>query len=179
MGGSGGVGHIAIQIAQHLGAEVYATGGGDRQTQFITQLGATAINYKTETVADYVDQHTDGVGFDVVFDSVGGMNMAKSFEATKLNGHVASTVSLCEIDLSTAHFKGLSLHVVFMLIPMLHNVGRSEHGAILGTLADLAESGALQPAIDQEPYPLDEVKRAYARLQSGRGMGKVVLDHLS
>ena len=48
-----------------------------------------------------------------------------------------------------------------MLIPMLHNVGRSEHGAILGTLADLAESGALQPAIDQEPYPLDEVKRAH------------------
>ena len=60
---------------------------------------------------------------DVVFDSVGGRNMLKSFEATALNGHVASTVSMCDLDLTTAHFKGLSLHVVFMLIPMLHDVG--------------------------------------------------------
>jgi NADPH2:quinone reductase len=140
-GGSGGVGHVALQLAKHYGATVYATGGGDPQLALIQSLGATSINYKTERVGEYVATHTDGQGFDLVFDSVGGANMSKSFEAAKLNGQIASTVSLCEIDLSTAHFKGLSLHVVFMLIPMLHDVGREQHGTILRQLAEIVDSG--------------------------------------
>ena len=111
-GGAGGVGHVALQLARHFGAEVYATGGSDKHLALIEELGAKAINYKTETVADYVAKYTDGSGFDVVFDSVGAANIANSFEAAKLNGQIATTVSLVELDLSVAHFKGLSLHVV-------------------------------------------------------------------
>ena len=59
-GGSGGVGHVALQIAKHFGAEVYSTGGGDKQLALIEQLGATGINYKTESVEQYVDKHTIG-----------------------------------------------------------------------------------------------------------------------
>ena len=99
-GGSGGVGHVALQLAKHFGADVYSTGGGEKQMALIEQLGATAINYKTETVEQYVAKYTAGAGFDLVFDSVGGANMANSFEAAALNGQVASTVALCEIDLS-------------------------------------------------------------------------------
>ncbi|MEO1545071.1 MAG: zinc-binding dehydrogenase, partial [Pseudomonadota bacterium] len=130
-GGTGGVGHVAVQLAKHLGADVFATCSGARQTGIIEGYGATAINYRTEAVGDYVARHTDGAGFDVVYDSVGGANMTKSFEAAALNGQIASTVSLCELDLTPAHFKGLSLHVVFMLIPMLHDHKREAHGAIL------------------------------------------------
>lgn len=176
-GGSGGVGHVAVQLAKHFGAQVYSTGGGDKQMALIQELGATAINYKTEAVEDYVAKHTDGAGFDVIFDSVGGLNMTKSFEAAALNGHVASTVSLCELDLTLAHFKGLSLHVVFMLIPMLHNVRRAEHGTILRELARIAESGALKPVLDENRYSLDQVGQAHARLESGQGLGKVVVEH--
>jgi NADPH2:quinone reductase len=175
-GGSGGVGHIAVQIARHLGADVYATGGGDKQLALIEKLGAKAINYKTETVTDYVDKHTGGAGFDIVFDSVGGENMAKSFEAAALNGQVASTVSMLEMDLTPVHFKGLSLHVVFMLIPMLHNVKREEHGKILKQLAAIAEAGDLTPVLDEMQFSLNEVGAAHERLVSGQGMGKVVID---
>ncbi|KAG1650279.1 NADPH-dependent alkenal/one oxidoreductase, chloroplastic [Nymphon striatum] len=83
-GGSGGVGHIALQLAKHYGADVYSTGGGDQQLALIEKLGATGINYQTETVADYVAKHTDGAGFDIVFDSVGSENMLKSFEAADI-----------------------------------------------------------------------------------------------
>ena len=65
-GGSGGVGHVAVQLAKHFGAEVYATGGGGKQLALIEQLGATPINYKTEEVEDYVAKHTGGTGFDIV-----------------------------------------------------------------------------------------------------------------
>jgi NADPH2:quinone reductase len=176
-GGSGGVGHIALQLAKHFDADVYSTGGGEKQLELIKQLGATGINYKTETVEEYVAKHTDGAGFDIVFDSVGGANMTKSFEAAALNGHIASTVAMCELDLSVAHFKGLSLHVVFMLIPMLHNYKREEHAEILRNLAKIAESGALKPVLDENQYSLEEVGQAHARLESGQAMGKVIVDN--
>ncbi len=174
-GGSGGVGHVALQLAKHFGADVYSTGGGEKQLALIAQLGATAINYKTETVEQYVATHTGGAGFDVVFDSVGGMNMANSFEAAALNGQVVSTVAMCELDLSVAHFKGLSLHVVFMLIPMLHNVGREQHAEILRQLAQIVDSGGLKPVLDESRFSLAEVGQAHARLESGQAMGKVVV----
>lgn len=174
-GGSGGVGHVAVQLAKHFGADVYSTGGGARQLALIEQLGGTPINYKTETVEQYVAKHTDGAGFDLVFDSVGAENLVNSFEAAALNGQIATTVSMCELDLTPAHFKGLSLHVVFMLIPMLHNFKREAHGAILRELTRIVESGALKPVLDDSHYALEEAGRAHARLESGQAMGKVVV----
>jgi len=176
-GGSGGVGHVAIQLAKHWGADVYSTGGGEKQLALIEQLGAAGINYKSESVEDYVAKHTDGAGFDLVFDSVGGANLAKSFEAAALNGQIATTVSMCELDLTPAHFKGLSLHVVFMLIPMLHNFRRQDHAKILGDLAQICESGGLKPVLDEDQFSLEQVGQAYARLESGQAMGKVVVDN--
>lgn len=176
-GGSGGVGHVAVQLARHFGADVYSTGGGDAQLALIERLGATPINYKTETVEQYVDRCTGGTGFDLVFDSVGGGNLLNSFQAAALNGQIATTVSLCELDLSTAHFKGLSLHVVFMLIPMLHDHKREAHGEILRELAEIVEAGGLKPVLDTERFSLAEAGAAHARLESGKGMGKVVIDN--
>ena len=176
-GGSGGVGHVAVQLAKHFGADVYSTGGGQPQMAMIERLGATPINYKTETVEQYVAKHTGGAGFDVVFDSVGGANMAKSFEAAALNGQIATTVSMCELDLTPAHFKGLSLHVVFMLIPMLHHFKREAHGAILRELTQIAESGGLKPVLDDQQFSIEQAGLAHARLESGKAMGKVVIEN--
>ena len=174
-GGSGGVGHVALQLAKHFGANVYSTGGAEKQLAMIEELGATAINYKTESVTDYVAKHTSGAGFDLVFDSVGGENMLNSFEAAKLNGQIASTVAMVNLDLSLAHFKGLSLHVVFMLIPMLHNTSREEHGRILSELTKIAEAGELTTVLDEQPFSLQEAGNAHARLASGQAVGKVVI----
>lgn len=176
-GGSGGVGHVAVQLAKHWGAEVYATGGGEPQLALIEKLGATPINYKTESVEDYVNQHTDGAGFELVFDSVGSENLLKSFEAAALNGQVETTVSMVELDLTLAHFKGLSLHVVFMLIPMLHNFRRKDHANILSDLSKITESGGLKPVLDEKRFTLEEAGQAHARLESGKAMGKVVVDN--
>ncbi|WP_170552913.1 zinc-dependent alcohol dehydrogenase family protein [Ruegeria atlantica] len=175
-GGAGGVGHVAVQIARHLGATVSATGRGADQMALIEGLSARPLDFTTQKVEDYVAADTDGVGFDVVFDSVGGPNMTNSFAAAKLNGHVASTVAMVEIDLTPAHFKGLSLHVVFMLIPMMHDVGRQTHGDILKTLANLADAGGLKPIVDEHKFGWADVGAAYAHLTSGAAVGKVVVE---
>ena len=176
-GGAGGVGHLAIQLARHFGAEVYSTGTGADKLAVIRELGATPIDYLAEPVSEYVERCTGGTGFDVVFDSVGGENMTNSFEAAALNAQVATTVSMVTLDLTPAHFKGLSLHVVFMLIPMLHDHQRETHGAILEELAKIADQGALKPVLDETRFSLQQVGEAYQRLSSGQSIGKVVIDN--
>ncbi len=175
-GGAGGVGHVAVQVARHLGATVSATGRGADQLALIEGLGARPLDFTTQKVEDYVAEHTDGVGFDVVFDSVGGPNMTNSFEAAKLNGQVASTVAMVEIDLTPVHFKGLSLHVVFMLIPMMHDVGRKSHGDILKTLAEMADACQLKPIVDEQRLGWTNVDAAYEHLTNGAAVGKVVVE---
>lgn len=176
-GGSGGVGHIALQLAKYFGAEVYSTGGGEEQLKLIEELGAVPVNYKTEKVEDYVEKHTAGAGFDIVYDSVGGGNLINSFSAAALNGQIATTVSLCELDLSLAHFKGLSLHVVFMLTPMLNDHKREEHGQILKAIAEIVEAGGLKPILDEQNFKIEEVGKAYTHLASGKAIGKIVVEN--
>lgn len=174
-GGTGGVGHVAVQLAVQMGADVYATGSGEKARDIISGYGATAIDYREEPVADYVKQYTNEAGFDVVFDSVGGENMINSFAAVKLNGQIATTVSTVELDMSAAHFKGLSLHVVFMLIPMLYNQGREDHRVILERLAELADDGSLKPLLDVTEFGLEQAGEAHDHLTSGKAVGKVVI----
>lgn len=175
-GGAGGVGHVAAQYAAYLGAEVYATGSGARSLEAIQGFGVTPIDYRAETVADYVAKHTGGAGFDLVFDSVAGANLTNSFEAAALNGSVVATVALVNLDLTPAHFKGLSLHVVFMLIPMLHDHIREAHGEILAKLATAVDAGAVRPLVDPQRFRLEDVGAAHDRLASGKALGKVVIE---
>ncbi|MDB6176336.1 zinc-dependent alcohol dehydrogenase family protein [Paracoccus sp. Z330] len=175
-GGAGGVGHLAIQLARHLGATVSATGTGDVHMAAIKAFGATPIDFMKEKIGDYVASHTAGKGFDMIFDAVGGANMTNSFEAAALNAQMVSTVALLEIDLTPAHFKGLSLHVVFMLLPMLHDHQRQKHGEILAKLAQIVDSGAMKPMLDEQRFGLQDVGAAYARLTSGQAIGKVVVE---
>jgi NADPH2:quinone reductase len=175
-GGSGGVGHLAVQLATYFGAEVFATGTGDKQKAIVERFGATFIDFTTEKVADYTNKYTDG-GFDVVFDTVGGPNLNNSIEAVTLNGHISTTVSLLELDLTPLHFKGASLHVVFMLIPMLHNFNREKHGEILKILAEISNAGNLTPIVDENQFSLEQVGEAYAHLASGKAIGKVIVEN--
>lgn len=175
-GGAGGVGHVAVQLAKHFGADVYATGTGETQISVINGYGATAIDFMEETVDDYVVKHTDGNGFDVIFDAVGGANLANSFEAAALGGDITTTLAMLEVDLTPAHLKGLSLHIIFMLIPMLHNHKRDEHGAILAKLSEIVGANGLKPLLDNQKFNLTEVGQAYDRLTSGQAIGKVVVE---
>jgi NADPH2:quinone reductase len=176
-GGTGGVGHIAVQLAKARGARVFATVSSDKKAALARELGADeTINYRNESVEDYVAKHTDGAGFDVVVDTTGGSELVTSFEAAKLNAQVVTIVSIFEADLTLMHIKGLSLHVVFMLIPMLHDINRASHGKLLREAAKLVEGGKLRPVLDEKQFSLDAVADAHRHLEGGKAVGKVVID---
>ena len=176
-GGTGGVGHVAVQLAKARGARVFATVSSDKKAAIARELGADeTINYREEKVEDYVARLTDGAGFDVVVDTTGGSDLVTSFEAAKLNGQVVTIVSQFEADLTLMHIKGLSLHVVFMLIPMLHDIDRASHGKLMREAAGLAEQGKLRPVLDERRFALGDVADAHRHLESGHAVGKVVID---
>lgn len=175
-GGVGGVGHIAVQLARWCGAKVYTTVLKNEDVELAKAFGADeVINAKEEDVAAYVARLTNNAGFDVVFDTVGGANLDKSLLAAKANGSVVTTVARSTHDLTPMHNKALSLHVVFMLLPLLNNQGREEHGKILTKIAEIVDAGKLKPLIDSQQFNLQTVKEAHALLESGKAKGKVVV----
>jgi NADPH2:quinone reductase len=175
-GATGGVSHIGIQLAKWAGATVYATCSSQDKADIAKQLGANhCIFYKEQNVDDYVQAFTGGRGFDVVFDTVGGDNIAKCFQAAALNGTVVSVSSRSQQDLSPMHAKGLTLHVVFMLIPLLHNVGREHHGEILRYVSNLVDDNKLKPLIDAQRFSVNDIGSAHEYWESGKAVGKVVV----
>lgn len=174
--GTGGVGHIAIQLAKWAGADVYTTVSSLDKAEIAKSLGAKeAINYRIDSVHDYVSRFTNGAGFDVVFDTIGGENLDKSLTAVAMYGNVISIQAASQHDLSPLHSKSASLHAVFMLLPLLHNVQRERHGKILKEIASMVEDGHLNPLIDPHLFYFENIDKAHALLESGKAVGKIVV----
>ncbi|MBA4495232.1 zinc-dependent alcohol dehydrogenase family protein [Paenactinomyces guangxiensis] len=175
-GATGGVGHVAIQIAKEKGAQVYTTGSSKEKLKIARELGAdVGIHYKECSVQQYVDKYTDGKGFDIVFDTVGGDNIDRSLEAVKVKGTVVTIAARSTNDLTPMHNKGLTLHAVFMILPLLTGEGLAHHGNVLRQISQLVDEGKLRPLLDANSYRFCEAALAHKRLESGQAIGKVTL----
>ncbi len=173
--GAGGVGHMAVQLARARGADVFATGSAASRA-FIERLGATAIDYRGPTVAEYVAEHTAGRGFDIVYDTVGGAVLDASFEAVRRFGHVVSCLGWGRHSLAPLSFRAATYSGVFTLLPLLTGEGRAHHGEILRHATELVEAGRLVPRLDPRRFALDDVDAALRAVASGDTAGKVVVD---
>ncbi|RFP16229.1 MULTISPECIES: zinc-dependent alcohol dehydrogenase family protein [unclassified Duganella] len=176
-GGAGGVGHMAVQLAAARGAQVYATGSAD-QREAIEKMGATFIDYRSTSVEQYVQQYTDGEGFDVVYDTVGGATLDASFRAARqYGGHVVSCLGWGTHALAPLSFRAATYSGVFTLLPLLSGKGRANHGAIMKEAGSLVAAGKLKVALDAGVYTLDaaSVTAAHTALAEGTARGKVVV----
>lgn len=162
--GAGGVGSFAIQIARAAGARVLAT-CSDYMLDQAGQLGAgRAVNYKSEDFVEVVQQETNGLGVDLVFDTVGGDVLSKSIEVTKPFGRMTGIVSTMSGSMAAAFRKNITLYFLFL--------ERARYK--LDHLRTLSERGQLEPLIDSV-LPLSEVAEAHRRLEGGGVKGKLVL----
>ena len=175
-GGAGGVGHIAIQLAKARGANVFTTISPAKQ-HLIEKYGAASIDHTTLSPEEYLQQYTDGEGFDVVFDTVGGPVLDSSFKTVKrYTGHVVSILGWGTHSLAPLSFRGATYSGVFTLYPLISGKGRAHHGEILKQATALAEAGQLKPSMDDHHYTLEETEKAYQALEKNTNTGKVVID---
>ena len=173
--GAGRVGYMAIQIARAFGAEVFATGSA-RTSQDIGRLGATAIDYRKNTVEEYVSHHTAGRGFDLVYDTVGGATLDASFQAVRRFGHVVSCLGWGTHSLAPLSFRAATYSGVFTLLPLLTGEGRQHHGDILREATRLAEAGQIRTRIDPRRFNIASIEAAYESAQQGTAHGSVIID---
>ena len=173
-GGAGGVGQMVIQIALARQARPSGTGSASSRST-IERLGAQFVD-RTEQAADYVARLTDGVGFDVVYDTVGGAVLDASFAAVRRSGHVVSSLGWGTHSLAPLSFRAATYSGVFTLLPLLTGEGRAHHGEILTQAARLAEAGQLRPTLDSRRFTLDTVGDAYAAIEAGTARGKLVVE---
>jgi NADPH:quinone reductase len=173
--GAGGVGHIAVQIARAYGAEVFATVSRDK-AHLVEGFGAAAIDYRSSSVAEYVAASTEGKGFDIVYDTVGGATLDASFVAAKrYTGHVVSCLGWGSHSLAPLSFRGATYSGVFTLLPLITGESRAHHGEILTQAAALVEAGKLRPLLSERRFSIEEVGAAHALVESG-ATGKVVVE---
>ena len=175
-GVAGGVGHIALQLAKQEGAIVYGTVRSQKQANIAKEFGVDVVIFaEMESVEEYVGKYTEGQGFDIVLDPVGGNNLINSFKAVKYNGSVCTTNGRVTLDLGIMHAKAISLHAVFMLIPMVHNIDRERHCAILQNISNMIANNQLRINKDERQFSFHEVSEAHRYLESGKSLGKIAL----
>ena len=176
--GTGGVGHMSIQFAKQNGARVATTVSSEEKGKIAKKLGADdIIFYRDEMVESYTQSLTEGKGFDVVFDTIGGENLDKSLKAARCSGQVISIIGTNKHNLSPMHMKGLSLHLVFMLLPMLTGEGRAHHNFILKEVAKWIDDGSVRPLIHEEKFKFDQANEAHALFASNKHIGKIILEN--
>jgi NADPH:quinone reductase-like Zn-dependent oxidoreductase len=155
-GGSGGVGHFAVQLAKWKGAYVIATASTKNQ-ELLRELGAD------ETI-DYTKRRFQDVAhnIDIVLDPIGGDTQERSWQVLKKGGILLSVVQPPSADKA----KTLGIQAVF--------VASHPNGAELAKIAELIDSGDLKPIVNRI-LPLSEARRAHELSQTGHTHGKIVL----
>ena len=161
LGGAGGIGSYAVQLARLAGAHVTATASGSRLA-FVSGLGA-------DEVLDHREQDVLGLGrrWDLVLDTPGRLTLAAAERALTPDGVLVSTRPLT-LDLVRSRLPGRSRSG-----PRFGAVMTSARSQDLTQLGALVEKGLLRPAVDRV-FPLAQAADAHRHAEAGVA-GKVVL----
>lgn len=126
---------------------------------------------------EYVAAHTSGAGFDVIYDTVGGVVLDASFSAVRTyGGHVVSILGWGTHKLAPLSFRAATYSGVFTLLPLLTGHGRENHGHILREAGKLVDSGQLRPLMDPRRFDFGSAMTAHEEVSAGRARGKIVID---
>lgn len=160
-GASGGVGHVAVQIAKNLGARVIAVSSAKNKS-FVESLGADEfVDYTSENILQLTEK------VDVFFDVVGNFSFLKTRKLLRPEGVYVSTLPRPKI----------LLHKLFQ--PFSHGkkvktILRKQNSDDLELIARWIEEGKLKIHLDKS-FSLEKISEAHAYAEAGRTRGKNVV----
>jgi NADPH:quinone reductase-like Zn-dependent oxidoreductase len=173
---AGGVGLIVSQWARLLGINVIGTVSTEAKAELALAHGCShVINYSTENVAERVRALTDGVGVDVVFDSVGKNTFMSSLDSLRKRGLLVcvGTASgpVPPFDPVLLAMKGS----LFVTRPALADyiADPAEKAALAGELFDHVGAGRIKIEINQH-YALEDAVQAHRDLEARKTTGSSI-----
>ncbi|MDB9249882.1 zinc-binding dehydrogenase [Halorubrum ezzemoulense] len=168
LGASGGVGHAAVQIADHAGCEVFATASTEEKLAHAEDCGADhVIDYEANDFADEIAALTGKRGVDVVVDHVGEATYPNSLKSMAKGGRLVTCGA------TTGPNPGAGLNRIFW--NQLSVIGSTM--ATPGEVDDVLElvwDGTFEPRV-REVLPMSEAARAHEMIENREGFGKVVV----
>jgi len=176
-GAAGGVGIAAVQLARHLGAEVFATAGSEEKRDFVKLLGADHVfDSRSLAFADQILALTDGEGVDVVLNSLAGEAIRRNLRVLKPFGRFLelgkrdffenTPIGLRPFKDNISYF-GIDADQLLLARPALAT-------RLFRELMALFRGGALFP-LPYQRFSAKQVVDAFRTMQQARQIGKVVV----
>ncbi len=176
-GAAGGVGLAAIQYAESIGAEIFATAGTDEKRTFVKMMGADHVmDSRSMNFADQIMEITDGQGVDVILNSLSGeaiwRNLAilrpfgRFLELGKRDFYENSKIGLRPFRNNISYY-GIDADQLLIERTVLAN-------SLFKDMMKLFDEGILKP-LPFRVFPASQIVDAFRYMQQSRQIGKVVV----
>lgn len=159
-GASGGIGHLAVQLAKRLGAKVFAIASGDDGVQLCKKLGAdVAVDGRGDDVLNAAKEFAPN-GIDAALVTAGGPDTDEALSAIRKGGRIAYPHGVMPEPTAP---EGVALEAY----------DGENSPKLIERLNSLIESGPFEVHVD-ETFPLEEASKAHASLDEHH-LGKIAL----
>ncbi|GBQ89451.1 zinc-binding alcohol dehydrogenase family protein [Asaia krungthepensis] len=180
IGGAGGVGSMAIQLARALtDVTVIATASRPETQGWVRDLGAHHVIDHRNPLAPQISELPTGAPGFVFSTTATAQHLEDIVELLAPQGHFGLIDDPAELNAMPLKRKSLSLHWELMFTRSMFTTPDMDHqGKILNDIAALIDSGQLRTTLGEHFGPINaaNLRRAHALIESGRARGKIVLE---
>ncbi|MCT9619971.1 zinc-binding alcohol dehydrogenase family protein [Curtobacterium sp. C2H10] len=179
VGGAGGVGSMAIQLARTLlpGVRVIATASRPASESWVRDLGAhDVVDHHADLATQVLEVAPDGIEWILTTNSAGQLPVYE--RVLRPFGEIVAIDDPEQVDVVALKSKALSWHWEFMFARSLHQAtDMHRQHELLDTVADLVDSGRVRHTATTvlRPISAETLREAHALVESGRVIGKVVV----
>jgi len=174
---SGGVGLAAIQLAQYIGAEVFATAGSHEKREFLLSLGVRHVsNSRTLDFADEIMELTQGEGIDMVLNSLTGEAIPKGIAMLRPYGRFMEIGKRDILRDSKIGLLPFQNNLSFSAVDMDQMFRRRQQfsGQLLREVFALLDEGAIKP-LPMTGFAIADIISAFKHMANAKHIGKIVL----
>jgi thioester reductase-like protein len=174
---TGGVGQAALQIAQDLGLEIFATAGTPEKRALLKEQGVTHVfDSRSLNFADDVMRVTGGRGVDAVLNSLAGDFIPKNFAALAPFGRYLEIGKIDVYSNSKIGLEALRNNISVFIIDLSQLMERrpAEFVDIFEILRRKFEQNIYSP-LSYMVFPINKAADAFRYMAAGKHMGKIVL----
>jgi polyketide synthase 12/epothilone polyketide synthase D len=174
---AGGVGQVAIQMAQSVGAEVFATAGSEEKRAMLRGMGIRHVfDSRSPHFADQIREATGGEGVDVVLNSLPGNVIEKSLSLLRDYGRF---VEIGKMDIHRNMRLGLrpfNNNLSYFAVDIDRMLAQKPKlcGKLTREFTSLLADGKLRP-VRHTAYPASAIVEAFREMATSKHVGKVVV----
>ncbi|MEA3210677.1 MAG: hypothetical protein QOE70_3734 [Chthoniobacter sp.] len=172
---AGGVGFAAVQLAQHVGAQVFATAGSEEKRDFLRACGVEHVfDSRTLAFAEEIMERTGGRGVDLVLNSLAGEAIPKSLSVLGPHGRFLEIGKRDIYQNAKLGLRPFRNNLSFFAVDLSRMLNPERIRELAGTLPRQLARGLLPP-LPYRTFPIGDAVSAFRYMAQAKQIGKVVI----